>query len=281
MIRSPVGISYLPVSPDEDIGFGPDTEERRVRFASKLEEEAFALSHGDAEKVVKKNLITALKLWEHEEHIKLVQKLTLRDIMIIWVLFGIAFLSQVWDQALDKEEKAFFASSEIVLRNFIALIYSPFIESISKSERSKRIDIDTLTEVRNKFGTDLIFSLKRKNDEELQKIYNFIYSKLPESFREKLRFDFSGVKVDYSKIQEVLKKKKQNVLSSVVKLVTKQLREEKLYDKTPETIDIISKISSAFCSDMPDILKRQLKSGQTKSDKEVIERVKKYYGISE
>jgi hypothetical protein len=119
MIRSPIGISKIPVSSEIDPGFGPDTEQRRVEFAAKLEEEAFMISIGDATKLAKANLIIALKLWKRDDLIESVKRLDLRDIMLIWLIFEIAYISKVWEQTLTFEERKHFCSSKEALRKFL------------------------------------------------------------------------------------------------------------------------------------------------------------------
>lgn len=278
MIRSPIGISRLPVSAEIDPGFGPDTEQRRVEFAAKLEEEAFSISIGDATKLAKANLITALKLWKQDNLVKFVEKLELRDIMLIWLIFEIAYISKVWGGTLAFEERKHFCSSKETLREFLQAILASLAKDIPKTLVQIVLDIEAIKQLREEYGGDLVFALKRKNENEVIKLYQMVYSKLPKSLRDKYYEIITGVKIEYKNLVGILSKTKKGLLKKLVMLICEQMNDLEEYKQGKERIEIMNKIIEVFDAEVATFFEQQLKQPEGSPD-EVKEKVKKYYGI--
>lgn len=279
MIRSPIGISKLPVEGEIDPGFGADTEQRRVEFAAKLEEEAFSISIGDATKLARANLITALRIWGHEELVTLVKKLELRDIMLIWLIFEVAFIARVWPLILDERGVAYFTSSKEALKKFLIEILAPLSKDISKKIDNLKLSIDEIVKIREEYGGDLIFSLKRKNEDEVIRIYQFTFPKLPKSLREKFYEIITGVKIEYADLVSALRGKGTNLLEVLVELITEGINATDEYKENVERLDIMKKMIMIFDEKACEYFEKVVIKGREDTSDDVKERVKKYYGI--
>lgn len=279
MIRSKAGISKISVSSEVDPGFGPDTEQRRVEFAAKLEEEAFSITVSDATKLAKANLITALKLWEANHLIKFVAKLELRDIMVIWLIFEISYIVSVW-LSLDIEIRRICTNSEKDLKRFIDAILSSLVDDVTTRFGKVSLDLENIATIRASFGGDLIFSLKSKNDNEIFKIYEMIYSKLPESLRNKFYKIIVGVEVEYKEILKIVKVAEKEILKRLVKLITEVMKESDRYTNRTEEVEIITKIVEVFDKSAAIYFQENVMNFNSIQG-DVNEKVKRYYGIDE
>ncbi|MDD3647772.1 MAG: hypothetical protein PHS44_04730 [Candidatus Dojkabacteria bacterium] len=278
MIRSSIGISKIPVSNEVDPGFGPDTEQRRVEFAAKMENEAFSIAVGDATKIAKANLITALKLWDREKLIPGVRKLELREIMIIWLIFELSYLAQIWND-LDVDGKKAITDSETTLSEFIKKIFSALSQNIPHRIFKIDLDLKFIHSVRECFGGDLIFSLKQKNDLEVVKVYEMTYSKLPKSLRETFYYIVTGVEFLYLDLIRYLNSKTDSLLESLVMHVHNCIRSEDEYKIEEVQLKIMSSIVECFDKEASEHILKLNQSISDQSKKEVDDKVRKYYGL--
>jgi hypothetical protein len=277
MIRSSLGISKIPVNPEIDPGFGPDTEQRRVEFAAKLEQEAFNIALGDATKLAKANMITALKLWEREDLIILLEKLDLRDIMIIWLIFEISYIVKVW-KILDKSVIKSMKSKEKEFKKFIESIFTPLSVDIPKIILKKKLNIDDIVKVRKVYGGDLIFSLKYKSDNEIVKIYEMVYSKLPKSLRDEFYSIITGIDIEYKQMMKILVGSKRSKLKEMISIINKKIKVEKIFDKREKELRALNKLVTAFDERAEKYLIGEI--GEDKESKlEVDKKVRSFYGI--
>lgn len=275
MIRSSIGISKLPVSPEIDPGFGPDTEQRRVDFATKLEEEAFSISLGDSKKLAKANLVKALRLWGRDDLVKQVEKLNLQEIMIIWLVFEISYIFYIWSNATSKVLKSISTYKIENFRKFIELIFKPHFENIPNKFLKTRLNLKDIRTIREKFGGDLIFGLKLRNDEELIKIYEMTYNKLSKSLRDKFRLILIGIDIKLDDIMRLLKQEKKDVLTMMIRFIVSKL-EDKIIET--EVINSMCEIIKAFDEKSSELFSKFITS-TNKPSKEVEDKVKSYYGI--
>ncbi|MFH1543379.1 MAG: hypothetical protein ABIE03_02485 [Patescibacteria group bacterium] len=278
MIRSSIGISKIPVNAEVDPGFGPDTEQRRVEFAAKMETEAFSIAVGDAVKIAKANLITALKLWDRDKLIPLVKKLELREIMLIWLLFELSYLVQIWnDVSLDG--KKIITDNENNLSEFIKKIFSALSQNIPHTVLKIPLDLKFIHSVRECFGGDLIFSVKQKNDIEVVKVYELAYSKLPKSLREKFYYIVTGVEFLYKDMIKFLNSKTKTLLEGLVGHVLDSLRADEEYKIEDSVLEVMANIIECFDGEARKFLLELNKGSSDTTRREVDDRVKKYYGI--
>lgn len=275
MIRSSIGISNQPVEGETDPGFGVDTEQRRVEFATKLEEEAYSIALDDAEEVARKNLVRALRLWARDDLIQYVEKLSLREIMFIWLLFEVSFLSEFWALIDNETSKELILVGKDNFKEFISEIFQSVFTEIKLVEG---IDNSYLKKIRDQYGGDLLFSLKNSNETEIFRIYRFTYKKLPKSLRDQLKEIIIGVKLDVDMIVENLKKSK-DVKKDLTKLILFSLEQSdkekikiKSWQNVVKFIEIYDKQLSV------DFLKTIEQIDNSKQS-EVDQKVKKYYGI--
>ncbi|MFC1780263.1 hypothetical protein ACFLY9_01040 [Patescibacteria group bacterium] len=277
MIRSSLGISKIPVNPEIDPGFGPDTEQRRVDFAAKLEKEAFSIALGDATKLAKANMITALKLWEREDLIILLEKLDLRDIMIIWLVFEVSYIVKIW-KVLDKNIINTIKTKKSKFRKLIDSIFYALSEDIPHKFNKMNINKCEILKIRKIYGGDLIFSLKYKNDNEIIKMYEMTYSKLPKSLRDEFYNIITGLDIKLKEIANILIGNKKSKLKEIIKLINEKIKDEKIYEKREKELRSLNKLITAF----DERAEKHLK-GEIPEDKrykfEVNKRVKSYYGI--
>jgi len=281
MMRTSIGISKLPVDSEIDPGFGPDTEQRRVEFASKLEQEAFSIAVGDAEKLARSNLITALKLWGNEDLIKLVERLHLREIMIIWLIFEIAYLSTIWRDCFNDRLQAKISSTKKLARKFPLLMLTALFKGIPEEIESIPVPKECVKSVREALGGDLIFALKQKNEDEIIKLYEMTYAKLPYSLRRQFHDIIRGVSIDYEKVLSILKKDPENILDQLIQLVTDAINNLKDYSINKKVLNSMLKIIGAFNTKSSNLFRKSLTIQQVKQSSEVKEKVKKYYGITD
>ncbi|MBU0975772.1 hypothetical protein KJ918_03160 [Patescibacteria group bacterium] len=278
MIRSSIGISKIPVNAEVDPGFGPDTEQRRVEFAAKMETEAFSIAVGDAVKIAKANLITALKLWDRDKLIPLVKKLELREIMLIWLLFELSYLVQIWnDVSLDG--KKIITDNENNLSEFIKKIFSALSQNIPHTVLKIPLDLKFIHSVRECFGGDLIFSVKQKNDIEVVKVYELAYSKLPKSLREKFYYIVTGVEFLYKDMIKFLNSKTKTLLEGLVGHVLDSLRADEECKIEDSVLEVMANIIECFDGEARKFLLELNKGSSDTTRREVDDRVKKYYGI--
>jgi len=269
MFRSNLGISFLPVSEESDPGFGPDTEQRRVEFAAKLEEEAFSIAVLDAEKIAKKNLITALRIWKVESLIPKVSKLNLRSIMFIWTLFEISFIDKsnienIFDDLIKKNNfKIFIKNVEFILANIL-----------EKKNESIKIDIKQIEKIRQNYGGDLIFSLNNKNFKEIKQIFEMTYSKLPNSLRISFQTIVCGIEIPLKLICQLLLKKDNFIIEINKYFINSYNNEERrikhLEIQFNEIIPFIKIFDEKFANKL---------NFDNPQNKEVESKVKSYYGI--
>lgn len=280
MIRSSIGISTLPVSEEIDPGFGPDTEQRRVEFAAKLEEETFSIALGDATKLARVNLKIALRIWKKDDLVKLVNDLELRDIMLIWLIFEVAYISQIWGNLLDGLANATLCSTKDYLKKFLQSILVPLSKDIPSKIERVRLPVREIVKVREAYGGDLIYSLKLRNENEIIKIYQMTYSKLPKSLRDRFYEMITGVKIEYQKLVTALKSEKVQLLENFVALILERVAKIEEYVHAKEKLDIIRKIIAAFDQDAASCFLKGFTDVPERSE-EVEEKVKRYYGIIE
>jgi len=275
-MRSSVGISKLPVSEEIDPGFGPDTEQRRVEFAAKLEEEAFSISFGDATKIARKNLITALRLWSKKKYIKLVSDLKLEDILFIWLIFDVTVLVEVFESIkISKREEI--AGSEKIWEKYVKNILKSLKEDVKSKILNIKLDKEKINEIRENYGGDLVFSLRNRNFEEIMKIYEMTYNKLSQSLRDKFIEMIYLLSIDFDDLKQMLLKKS-SILNEFLKLLIDSIDEKFKY--IFENLEYISKIVSAFSIDAGKYLNSfQEKDNSETKNESVKEKVKKYYGI--
>lgn len=280
MIRSSTGISKLSVSEEIDPGFGPDTEQRRVEFATKLEEEAYSISLNDATKLAKANLITALKLWRKKELIPLIEKITLREIMIIWLFFEISYLYRIWNH-FEKDVVMKITEDKEVFNKFLKNVFSALSENISSDLLDIKIDVEKIELERKNLGGDLIFSLKLKNDYEVLKIYEFTYSKLAKSLRDKFFDIITGVRIDFESLQQILRLDIKKIKSEFILYISKAIQQSEDYNPEKEKLHVVSKIITCFDRELSEMFSKTDTSGEDKASKEAQEKVKSFYGIKE
>lgn len=277
MIRTGAGISKISVSSEIDPGFGPDTEQRRVEFAARLEQEAFAIAIGDAEKLAKANFIAALKLWEKEKLILGVKKLDLQQIMIIWLIFELFFIIEAVKEVKIKSLKKVFENDEII-RRYFAELFEPIFDEVDEEFQGVKLDLEFIREVRERYGGDLLFSLKVKNDNEIYKIYEMTYSKLPKSLRDKFQEVLSGFDMSYSDIRKIVMNKEERFEKLAI-LINRRLADNDDLEKAE--IKRIQKYVEAFSEKFAKLLKNAKKKVPDKTKEEIDKKVKSFYGIKD
>jgi len=276
-LQTNIGISNFPVSEDIDPGFGPDTEQRRVDFASKLEEEAYNISLDDALKIAKANLITALKLWNKQNLILKVEKLSLQDIMIIWLVFDFSYIVKVIIFYNENDKDIILNSYKNFLK-YSSCVFVSLLKDIPAKVLNIIINKDEIGKIRNLYGGDLIFSLRNKNFEDIYKTYEVSQSKLSLSLRIKYLFNINGIRISFIKFKYVFRHTFENILENIVKIITIKLNRLKLYSDKSENLFIISEIISSFDAEASKLFINNIKDTTTEI-KKTNEKVKKYYGI--
>lgn len=276
-MQTNIGISNFPVSEDIDPGFGPDTEQRRVDFASKLEEEAYNISLDDALKIAKANLITALKLWNKQNLILKVEKLSLQDIMIIWLVFDFSYIVKVIIFYNENDKDIILNSYKNFLK-YSSCVFVSLLKDIPAKVLNIIINKDEIGKIRNLYGGDLIFSLRNKNFEDIYKTYEVSQSKLSLSLRIKYLFNINGIRISFIKFKYVFRHTFENILENIVKIITIKLNRLKLYSDKSENLFIISEIISSFDAEASKLFINNIKDTTTEI-KKTNEKVKKYYGI--
>ncbi|MBN2015605.1 hypothetical protein JW766_02125 [Candidatus Dojkabacteria bacterium] len=270
-------ISKISVSEEIDPGFGPDTEQRRVEFASKLEQEAFSIALGDATKLAQINLITALKVWGNKFLIAKVKSLGLKEIMLIWLIFELSFIVKVWEILYEAEWEKLLEDEEI-FEKFLEACTTPLSKDVPMTLKRVKINVKRLEEIREMYGGDLIFALKSKNKREIEKIYEMTYSKLPQSLREEFLSSISGSCVEMENILKLFSKGCKDLLNTILKIVIDKLkRDVKPIDD--KKIRIILKIVEVFDKDSASFLRNELETINEGSRSEVKAKVRNYYGI--
>jgi hypothetical protein len=280
MIRTKLGISKIAVSPEIDPGFGPDTEQRRVEFAAKLEQEAFYIAVGDAAKLAKANLVTALKLWEREDLIPLIEKFDLRDIMIIWLFFELVYISRSLSITSKKLGKVFKKDIK-KFKKYIFLLFEPIFSDIPDMIYKSNINQTQIKKLREEFGGDLLFALKAKNDNEIIKVYEMTFSKLPKSLRDEFFSIITGVDISYEQVLKIWQKGKEDLILKLATVATAELAKVKKYAEDKKLLRNISKIVEIFDKRIDDVFLDVHKDYSTGKQKEVEDMVKRYYGIGE
>ncbi len=220
-----------PVDQELDPGFGPDTEQRRVEFASKLEEETYNISLSNATRIARSYLIAALKIWGKGYLSQNVKTLSLRDIMIIWLIFDIVYIARTINIFNNDKVKLLLLSNKTLFKFFKS------IDVISSKDiKHKYIVYDYeklgIIYVREKLGGDMIFSNKIKCKNDIIKIYKTIHSKLPHSLRLKLLIQIIGVKLDSSIIRKLLEKQDKYVIKKLIKYICNEILKDKEYTKS-------------------------------------------------
>jgi hypothetical protein len=276
-LQTNIGISNFPVSEDIDPGFGPDTEQRRVDFASKLEEEDYNISLDDALKIAKANLITALKLWNKQNLILKVEKLSLQDIMIIWLVFDFSYIVKVII-FYNENDKDIILNSYNNFLKYSSCVFVSLLKDIPAKVLNIIINKDEIGKIRNLYGGDLIFSLRNKNFEDIYKTYEVSQSKLSLSLRIKYLFNINGIRISFIKFKYVFRHTFENILENIVKIITIKLNRLKLYSDKSENLFIISEIISSFDAEASKLFINNIKDTTTEI-KKTNEKVKKYYGI--
>jgi hypothetical protein len=276
MVRTNIGISKFPVSDEIDPGFGADTEQRRVEFAAKLEEEAFSISIGDATKIAKANMISALKLWGRPKLSVLLHQLSLREIMIIWIFFEISFVINVWLKTIDNKGKKLILKDEKTLGKYIDALFTPLLENIPEKVKNIPLDLTEIVKIREDYGGDLLFSLKSKNDLELRKIYSMTYSKLPKSLRDKMYLLIVGFEISYSKLSVYLSYNYKSIKRKVMKELHKMYNEAE--ELSRDNYSSVVKIVEAFDEEMKNFL-NEFGIHITPKGNEVKKKIKEFYGI--
>ncbi len=277
MLRSSTGISKIPVNPEIDPGFGADTEQRRVEFAAKLEEEAFAISLGDATKIARKNLQTAIRLWNAPKKVSFANKLDLREIMIIWLIFELVFLCDCWKNT-SKESQEKLISVETSFKLFVKEVFKRLEKNIISKLKNIQINVKAVKKIREKYGGDMLFSLKKQNDSQMIQIYAYTYNKLPKSLRERFFAIVTGVYISSNDLISSLSSNKKH-LNILIKLVTDNLKRDSEYELGESKKNTMIKIVSVFSNNASKIFGKMMKSKETKTKEEVENRVKRYYGV--
>jgi len=273
-----LGISKTPVENELDPGFGPDTEQRRVEFASKLEEEAFSVSQQNAIKIAKANLIIALKLWNAKNLIKYVKNLKLQEIMLIWLIFEISFLSKIWIH-VDNEIKETCYNSPKEFSNLMDKLQIPLSDDIKNTFNKIVLNRKEIIETRLEYGGDLVFSIKYKNKNELMKVYEFIFSKLSKSLRRNIYGMIVGVEISYQDVSKKLKKySEETPLKLIMDMVNKSIKENHILEDDKK-LSILKKIIKKFDIEASKMLLNYFVEENDKSKKYINKKVKKYYGI--
>ncbi len=274
-MRSSTGISNLPVSEEIDPGFGPDTEQRRVEFASKLEEEAFSISVGDATTLARSNLITALKLWDKKNIIKIVSDLDLYDIMLIWLIFDICYIVEVLG-LLKQDEIKKVLSDKKTWEKFTKNILQSLDKDISRRIVEIDINLSDVIRIRENMGGDLIFSLKNKNIYEIYKIYEMTYSKLSKSLRDTFSNMITVVDIGFKSIKKVISSNG-DLLEKFILLACKNVRSR--YQLLGKKVENISTLIDAFSEEAGKMFIGFFHEGKESGDTDVKKQVKRFYGI--
>ena len=278
MFRSNIGISKLPVSSEIDPGFGPDTEQRRIEFASKLEDEAFSMALGDSTTIARRNLVTCLHIWRASHLIKLVSSMHLGEIMLFWLLFEISFITEVFDKAIKVIDKDTILSTEKNFKSFVNSIFASVFTKIP-SNNSYSIVMSDLKNIREKYGGDIVFAIKNTNEKEVFKIFNKTKSRLPKSLRENFQEIVTGIRIDTQKIINVIANHnpfKKNLINYVL-LSLGQTDNER---RAKVDFSIQSKLIELFDPGIADIFKQVSDNKETESREEVEDKVKSFYGIN-
>jgi hypothetical protein len=151
-------------------------------------------------------------------------------------------------------------------------------KDIAKTLDQIILDLEAISKFREKYGGDLVFSLKRKNENEVIKLYQMAHSKLPKSLRDKYYEIITGVKIEYKSLVAILRKTKKGLMQELVRLICEQMKNLQEYGGNENGIKIMNEIISAFDKKVSSLFEQQLKLPENDSE-EVKEKVKRYYGI--
>jgi len=273
-----IGLSHNPVDQETDPGFGADTEQRRVEFAAKLEEETYMQAIDDVTKIARINLIKALQLWKLSRLYSVAQKLTLRDIMIVWRVFEILFLLTVYNNCLSNQQKIELLRAKNLFESFFITILSSLQTDIKNKVGLLALNRECINKTRQTFGGDLIFSLKNKTHESIIDIYNKTSSRIAPSQREMFISNLQGIALPTEDIFGALKEKNsyQKLCIEIAERI--KLHHEYLQNDS-EQLSLLIEMITGIHPQSGTKIKDSILGSKSLSDEEVKNRVKKYYGI--
>lgn len=281
MVRTNTGISQIPVNEEIDPGFGSDREQRRIEFAAKMEEEAYQMALGDATKIARMNLITALRLWKKSDLTKKISSMTLRDIMLIWLVFQYLYFILVYQ--LLTEKNLFISSLEdsgFVNEFFERLLVANYTDLPTRIQKFG-FEPKKIQKIREELGGDLIFGLEKKNFEEVAAVYEKALSRLPKSLREDFYEMISGIDIQIIELKNILNKDNSLLIQNISSLIAGKLNAVQEYTKERERLSTILEMINAYSPEIARELSKNLQSTPSISQEEVEDRVKRYYGITD
>lgn len=263
---------------ENDPGFGPDTEQRRVEFASKLEQETFDKVIEDALKMARINLITAMRVMGKSNAGVIVSKMDLRTIMIVWRIFEVILLSESFN-SMSNVEKAKILKSVKSLNTFLHTLVNFDDSMLEKIYPNLEINTRSLLIIRNRLGGPLVLGLRSNTYKSLGNFYKKNQSRLSQSLRDELISIFNGLTIQLSEINEILLSCCRSSLNCLEKLIKLLINKVEDLDKTlnSEQLEYTTAIAGVFSTIAAKLF---IVEPDKRTNENIDDRVRKYYGVS-